>query len=323
MSTYQDAADDLYARAAAEPMPALCCTQLPPWRLPGLRVPQAMLDRNYGCGSTVHPRDLDGVNRALYVGVGAGMEALQLAYFLRSPGCVIAIDRVPAMLQTADSLLSDAATDNAWFERDFVELRRGDALELPIDDESVDIAAQNCLFNIFRTDDLHQALCEMHRVLRPHGRLVLSDPVASRPMPPHLADDDRLRAQCLSGALPLEEYLHAIVSAGFGTVEVRARRPYRVLDAQRYGLDEALLLESVEVAAIKDPVPSDGPCIFTGRYAVYTGEQPLFDDGKGHLLQRDIPLGVCDKTAKALAALAREDLLITPPTWFYDGSGCC
>ena len=114
-----------------------------------------------------------------------------------------------------------------------------------------------------------------------------------------------------------------LVGTGFGTIEVRARRPYRVLDPRRYGVEQAILLESVEVAAIKDPVPADGPCVFTGRTAIYTGETEHFDDHAGHVLTRDLPMAVCDKTAAKLSALRRPDLLVTGPTWFYDGGGCC
>jgi len=320
---YREAVEELYAEAAAEPQPVLCCTQTPPWKLPGLVVPQAMLDRNYGCGTTVHPRDLSDVKRVLYVGVGAGMEALQFAYFVRQPGGVVAIDTVPAMLDTARELLGEAAETNDWFDPSFVALRHGDALELPVEDGSIGLAAQNCLFNIFTREHLGRALSEIHRVLEPHGKLVLSDPVASRPMPAHLAADDGLRAACLSGALPLADYLAALVDAGFGTIEVRGRRPYRLLDKRRYELDEVLLLESVEAVAIKDPIPADGACIFTGRTAIYVGEEEAFDDGKGHFIVRDLPLGVCDKTAAALKALGRDDLFVTESTWHYPGDGCC
>ena len=323
MTDYQQVTDELYGDAARTPMQALCCTQTPTWRLPGLVVPQGMLDRNYGCGSTVHPSDLAGAERVLYVGVGAGLEALQLAYFVRRPGGVVALDRVDAMLDTARELLDEAARLNDWLEPSHVALRRGDALELPVDDESVDLAAQNCLFNIFTTGDLDRALREMHRVLRPRGKLCLSDPVATRPIPERLASDPRLRAMCLSGALTLDRYLDAVVRAGFGTVEVRSRRPYRVLDRRRYGLEENLLLESVEVVAIKDPVPDDGPCVFTGRTAIWVGEGDTFDDAKGHVLVRDVPLGVCDKTARALERLGEPDLVVTGSTWHYPGDGCC
>jgi len=320
---YRDVVEDVYATAAQTPQPSLCCTTTPIWQLPGLDVPQAMLERNYGCGTTIHPRDLVNVERALYVGVGAGMEALQLSYFLRRKGAVVALDKVPAMLETARGLLDLAASRNPWFEPSFVDLREGDALSLPVQSESIDVAAQNCLFNIFKREHLARALAEVYRVLEPGGRFVLSDPVAERPMPSRLADDARLRAECLSGALTLEEYLEAIVAAGFGTIEVRARRPYRVLDKKRYRLDENLLLESIEAVAIKDPVPDDGPCIFTGRSVIYVGEDDQFDDGKGHLMSRDMPLGVCDKTAGALERLGRDDLVITASTWHYAGDGCC
>jgi SAM-dependent methyltransferase len=304
-------------------MPSLCCTSTPPWRLPGLRVPQGMLDRNYGCGSTVHPRDLASCERALYVGVGGGLEALQMAWFIRRPGGVVAVDRVPAMLNIARELLAEAATLNDWFDPSFVELRQGDALELPVGDGEVDLAAQNCLFNIFTRAHLDRALAEMRRALRPRGRLVLSDPVATRPVPARLAADPRLRAECLSGALPLDDYIECIVAAGFGTIEVRSKRPYRVLDRARYGLDAHLLLDTVELVAIADPVPADGPCVFTGRTATWVGTDDVFDDGKGHRMTRDVPLGVCDKTAGALAALGRDDLVLTGSTWHYAGDGCC
>jgi ubiquinone/menaquinone biosynthesis C-methylase UbiE len=323
MNDYRDTVEDLYAVAAVTAQPKLCCTQTPVWKLPGLSVPKAMLERNYGCGTTVHPRDLADAQTILYVGVGAGMEALQMSYFVRTPGCVIAVDKVDAMLDTARSLLDEAAAQNAWFDPSFVLLRKGDALALPVEDNCVDLAAQNCLFNIFTREHLAQALAEMHRVLRPRGKLVLSDPISTRPMPAHLAADARLRAECLSGALLLDEYLAALVAAGFGTIEVRSKRPYRVLDKTRHGLADHLILESIEVVAIKDPIPADGACIFTGRTATYLGESDCFDDQKGHILQRDLPMGVCDKTAAALAALGRSDLVLTEATWHYSGDGCC
>lgn len=322
-SQYLDVVRDVYAEAAVTPQPKLCCTTAPIWRLPGLKVPTVMQEMNYGCGTTVHPADIGPDDTILYVGVGGGMEALQLAYFARRPAGVIAVDAVGVMLEKAQANFQVAARENPWFQPDFVSLREGDALALPVPDASVDLAAQNCLFNVFTREHLDQALSEMYRVLKPRGRLSLSDPIATRPIPPHLAADPRLRAECLSGALTYEEYLAAIIRAGFGTVEVRARVPYRVLDRERYGLDSHLLLESVEVVAIKDPMPEDGPCVFTGRSAIYFGPEDAFDDGKGHILSRDLPLAVCDKTAAALLRLERSDLLVTGSTFHYRGGGCC
>ncbi|MBI2388567.1 MAG: arsenosugar biosynthesis arsenite methyltransferase ArsM [Deltaproteobacteria bacterium] len=321
--SYLESVREVYADAAHAPQKKLCCTTSALGRLPGLTIPRAMSEMNYGCGVTVHPSDLRPHDTILYVGVGGGMEALQLAYFARRPGAVIAVDPVWPMLEKARSNFRAAAVENPWFDPNFIDLREGDALALPVDDASIDFAAQNCLFNIFTREHLARALSEMHRVLRPHGRLSLSDPIATRPIPAHLADDHRLRAECLSGALTYDEYLSAIVGAGFGTIEVRARAPYRVLDRARYGLDDHLLLESIEVVAIKDPVPADGPCIFTGATAVYFGGDEQFDDGRGHVVERDLPLPVCDKTAAALRVLGRGDLMVTESTYHYRGGGCC
>lgn len=321
--SYLETTADVYRQAAQEPQVGLCCTTNPVWQLPGLSVPQRMLSMNYGCGSTVNPRDLTNSPTVLYVGVGGGMELLQFAYFSRRPGAVIGVDVVPEMLEASRANMLEAEAQNEWFSPDFVDLRAGDALHLPVEDASVDVAAQNCLFNIFKLDDLKRALQETYRVLKPHGRLVMSDPTCEQPMSEELRADERLRALCLTGSLPLQQYLDLITSVGFGTVEVRARRAYRVLSPQHYATDELIYIESVEVCAIKDPMPADGPCIFTGRTAIYYGGEEYFDDQKGHVLLQNKPLAVCDKTAGALLALGRDDIFVSPSTYHYDGGGCC
>jgi SAM-dependent methyltransferase len=314
---------NVYKEAAETPQVGLCCTTTPVWQLPGLSIPQKMLDMNYGCGSTVNPRDLVNNPRIVYVGVGGGMELLQFAYFSRQTEGVVGVDIVDEMLQASRENMKLAEEMNPWFRSEFVSLRKGDALHLPLEDNSMDIAAQNCLFNIFKHEELKKAIQEMYRVLKPRGRLVLSDPTCEQQIPVSLQNDERLRALCLSGALPLQEYLALITSVGFGTVEVRAKRPYRILDPGHYDTPELLYIESVEVCAIKDPMPADGPCIFTGRTAIYFGSEEYFDDEKGHVLMPNQPLAVCDKTAANLQALGRTDIFISPSTWFYDGGGCC
>lgn len=321
--SYLDTTHDVYKKAAETPDVGLCCTTSPIWELPGLSIPNIMLQMNYGCGTTVNPRDLSHNPTILYVGVGGGMEVLQFSYFNRKKGGVIGVDIVDEMLEACDKNLELAEQENDWFQRDFVELHKGTALDLPIPDESIDVAAQNCLFNIFEEAELKKALQEIYRVLKPHGRLVLSDPTCEQFMPENLRNDERLRALCLSGALPLQRYLEMITEIGFGTVEVRAKRPYRILGPNHYDTNELIYIESVEVAAIKDPMPEDGPCIFTGKSAIYHGSESEFDDEKGHVLLQNQPIAVCDKTGAALAALGREDIFISESTYFYDGGGCC
>ena len=321
--SYLSTTRDVYKEAALNPQQGLCCTTTPVWQLPELAIPTKMLAMNYGCGSTVHPRDLAGNPSVLYVGVGGGMELLQFSYFSRRAGSVIGLDVVDEMISACGDNLREAELLNPWFKSNFIDLRKGDALYLPIGDATIDVAAQNCLFNIFHDDDLSRALAEMYRVLKPHGRLILSDPVCETPMPANLKNDQRLRALCLTGALPLETYIKRLTDIGFGTIEVRAKRPYRILSPRHYATDHVIFVESVEICAIKDPMPADGPCVFTGRTAIYFGDDENFDDRKGHNLTQNQPLAVCDKTARALAALGRQDIHITGSTYFYDGGGCC
>lgn len=323
MSDYLQVTEDLYKDAAIQPNEGLCCTTNAIWELPGLSIPKIMQQMNYGCGSTVHFRDLTHNPRILYVGVGGGMELLQFAYFSRQKGGVIGIDPVEEMLEKCQANFVEAEASNDWFKSDFVDLKKGTALDLPLEDESIDVAAQNCLFNIFTQEHLKKAIAEMYRVLKPHGRLVLSDPTCEQEMPENLKNDARLRALCLSGALPLREYIKMLTDAGFGTIEIRARRPYRILSPQHYETDQLIHIESVEVAAIKDPMPADGPCVFTGRTAIYFGTEEYFDDGKGHVLLQNQPLAVCDKTANALLSLGNPEIHLSPSTYFYDGGGCC
>ena len=321
--TYLETAAEFYSEVAQTPQVGLCCVQSSPLQLPGLNIPCQMQQMNYGCGTTVHPNELSNQPTVLYVGVGGGLEALQFAYFSRRPGAVIAVDPVAAMREAAARNLKIAAEKNPWFDPSFVEIQAGDAFNLPQPDASVDVVAQNCLFNIFEPADLSRALQEAYRVLKPGGRLQMSDPIATRPIPPHLQRDDGLRAMCLSGALTYEQYIERIINAGFGQVEIRARRPYRLLDRHSYSLEENLLLESLDSVSFKVPLPEDGACIFTGRTAIYTGIEPVFDDLAGHVLQRGLPAAVCDKTAAKLAASLPKDVLITDSTWHYNGGGCC
>lgn len=321
MSNYLETTAKFYAEVATTPEVGLCCVQSRPLQMPGLYIPSQMQNMNYGCGSTVHPTELNPDSTILYVGVGGGLEALQFAYFVRKKAGVIAVDPVAEMREVAHRNLAIAANNNPWFAPDFVEIKSGDAFNLPVADNSIDIVAQNCLFNIFEPEDLTIALKEAYRVLKPGGKLLMSDPISTRPIPEHLQQDQRLRAMCLSGALIYDQYIQHLINTGFGQIEIRAKRPYRLLDSLTYNLDSPLLLESMDTVSFKIPIPDDGACIFTGKTAIYHGTETYFDDQKGHILQTGIPLGVCDKTAKKLEKF--PEILITESSWHYDGSGCC
>ena len=281
-----------------------------------------MLQMNYGCGTTVDPRDLEAGDTVLYVGVGGGLEALQFAYFTRRPGAVVAVDPVAAMRQRARDNFAEAARLNPWFRPEFITLLDGSALELPAAAASVGLVAQNCLFNVFTRAHLDRALAEVVRVLRPGGKFCTSDPVTPAPLPAALADDATLPARCISGCQTLPDYLAALTGAGLARVEVRARAPYRCLHPTEYpALAAPVMLESVEVVAYKLPPGEDGPEVFTGRTATYAGPRDRIDDGRGHVLRRGIPASVSDAAAERLRR--NPEVVLTGPTYHVRGAGCC
>src|SRR5208283_1581562 len=253
--------------------------------------------------------------------VGGGLEALQFAYFTRRTGSVIAVDPVAEMGKRAAENFAEAARLNPWFRPDFITLLDGNALDLPVAASTVTVAAQNCLFNVFTPEDLDRALAEVVRVLKPGGLFSTSDPIAPVTLPASLVEDERLRARCISGCQTLLDYLAALTRAGFGRVEVRARSPYRYLAPSEYpALSAGLMLESVEVAAFKVPDGPDGPAIFTGRTATYAGAEESFDDGKGHILRRGMPMAVSDAAAERLRRL--PNIVVTEPSYHVRGGGC-
>jgi hypothetical protein len=123
--SYLSTTIDVYREAAENPNVGLCCTTTPVWQLPELEIPKIMLQMNYGCGSTIHPRDLVNSPTVLYVGVGGGMELLQFAYFSRRSGSIIGVDIVDEMLEASSKNFAEAELVNAWFQPDFIELRKG------------------------------------------------------------------------------------------------------------------------------------------------------------------------------------------------------
>ncbi|MEN8765749.1 MAG: SAM-dependent methyltransferase, partial [Wenyingzhuangia sp.] len=110
--SYLETTKNVYKEAALTPDVGLCCTTNPIWELPGLTIPKIMQEMNYGCGSTVHARDLSNHPKILYVGVGGGMELLQFAYFSRQKQGVIGIDVVDEMLTASAKNFIEAEEKN-------------------------------------------------------------------------------------------------------------------------------------------------------------------------------------------------------------------
>ncbi|MGQ9573593.1 MAG: methyltransferase domain-containing protein [Dehalococcoidia bacterium] len=114
-----------------------------------------------------------------------------------------------AMIQRASRLANQAGFRN-------VEFRLGDAEDMPLSDESVDVIISNCVINLTLVQG--QVFREAYRVLRPGGRLMISDIVTDKPLPESVRSDPDEWARCVGGAIPDEEYTHLMAEAGFERV---------------------------------------------------------------------------------------------------------
>lgn len=170
-----------------------------------------------GCGGALRLAALRPGEAVLEVGCGRGREALQAASLVGPQGRVVGIDLTPAMVAEARAAAARAGVSNVTF-------LEGSAERLPLADGSVDVAFSNCVLN--HVPDKLAAYRELYRVLRPGGRLAVSDVVSRGRLPAEVTCDPRAWADCYGGAWPEEEYLALLPQAGFSRYTVAERREY-------------------------------------------------------------------------------------------------
>jgi len=134
-------------------------------------------------------------------------------------GKVIGVDMTEEMVKKANKLTETHGYDN-------VEFRLGEIENLPLEDESADVIISNCVINL--SPDKGRVFREAYRVLRPGGRLAVSDIVSEEPLPAELRQDMEAWATCVGGALEQKEYLNKIGEAGFKEVKVSCSREFYV-----------------------------------------------------------------------------------------------
>ena len=149
------------------------------------------------------------------LGSGAGFDVLQAAQMVGTDGRVIGVDMTPAMLEKSTRNAALLGLNN-------VEFRRGYLEELPVPDESVDVVISNGVLNL--CPDKAAVLAEAFRVLKPGGRLQLSDIVVGREVPADAKADVALWTGCIAGALSERELRGILTEAGFDEIAFAAKR---------------------------------------------------------------------------------------------------
>ncbi len=167
-----------------------------------------------GCGNPVRVAGIREGETILDLGSGGGIDVFLAARQVGPAGRVIGVDMTPEML-------TRARANAARLGLEHVEFRQGMIEALPVADSSVDVILSNCVINL--APDKARVFQEAFRVLKPGGRLIVSDMVAKGELPAETRDNQELWASCIGGAIPEDAYLETIRKAGFPTVEVLAR----------------------------------------------------------------------------------------------------
>ena len=171
---------------------------------------------SFGCGNPVALSSLRVGDTVLDLGSGAGMDCFLAAREVGANGSVIGVDFTPAMIERAEENAAKLGLENVSF-------RLGDIETLPIDDSSVDVVMSNCVINL--APDKDAVFAEAFRALSPGGRLAVSDIVLTRPATTEEKENMALLTGCVSGSLPVDEYLEKVRHAGFQYVEYTGVAP--------------------------------------------------------------------------------------------------
>lgn len=204
------------------------------------QIPGEAMLASLGCGNPTALAKLSLGEVVLDLGSGGGIDVLLSARRVGSTGKAYGLDMTDEMLALANENKRKAGLEN-------VEFLKGEIENVPLPDNSVDVVISNCVINL--SADKDQVLREAFRVLKPGGRLAVSDVVTHGEVSPEIRKSVLLWVGCVAGALEDVEYARKLIAAGFGEVEIEPTRVYQAEDAR-----EILSAEGIDVDAIAPQV---------------------------------------------------------------------
>ncbi|CAI4030760.1 Arsenite methyltransferase [Nitrospira tepida] len=188
-------------------------------------LPTEALAASLGCGNPTALAELHPGETVLDLGSGGGIDVLLSAKRVGPSGKVYGIDMTDEMLALARENQAKAGVAN-------VEFLKGEIEAIPLPDQSVDVIISNCVINL--SGEKERVLAEAFRVLRPGGRLAVSDIVVRGAVPAEIKKSMELWAGCVAGALEESEYRRLLAKAGFQDITIEPTRIYRAEDAREF-----------------------------------------------------------------------------------------
>ena len=196
----------------------------------------------FGCGNPVAIASLKEGDVVLDLGSGAGFDAFLASPKVGKTGKVIGVDMTPEMVKKARANAQKGNFTN-------IEFKLGEIEKLPVDNSSVDVIISNCVINL--SPDKEKVFKEAFRVLKPGGRLMVSDLVLVKELPDAIKDSVEAYVGCLAGVIKKDEYLKFLTIAGFQEVKIISQSNYPV-DAMFENLKGAEdAVASIKVSAVK------------------------------------------------------------------------
>jgi len=200
------------------------------------QIPEEALLASLGCGNPTALAKLNPGEVVLDLGSGGGIDVLLSARRVGSTGKAYGLDMTDEMLALAEENKHKSGLDN-------VEFLKGEIENIPLPDNSIDVIISNCVINL--SADKDKVLREAFRVLRPGGRLAVSDVVTNGEISPDIRQSMLLWVGCVAGALQEEEYRAKLASAGFEQIEMEPTRIYKPEEAR-----QILAAEGIDADAI-------------------------------------------------------------------------
>ncbi|MCX7087851.1 MAG: methyltransferase domain-containing protein [Methylococcales bacterium] len=336
-----------YSQGAESIQADLCCPVDYDRALLAL-LPQEIIDKDYGCGDP--SRYVQTGDVVLDLGSGSGKICYMAAQLVGDLGQVIGVDMNDDMLslarkyqvEMAEKLgsdrvsfvkgqIQDLALDLAAMNEhlaqnpvrhaeDVIALRAWQEQQRKtaplIKDNSIDLVVSNCVLNLVHDSDKAQLIQEIFRVVKPGGRVAISDIVCDEPVPAHLKADTQLWSGCISGALQEHDFLQAFVAAGFVAVTLDK------WESAAWQVVEGIEFRAVTITAIK---PQPEPCLDKGHAVIYRGPFAEVRDDEGHIFYRGQRMAVCERTCKLLSSAPYTEHFIgiapvqaqTPQNWCH------
>jgi SAM-dependent methyltransferase len=191
-----------------------------------------------GCGNPTAIASLKPGQTVLDLGAGGGFDCFIAAHRVGPTGNVIGVDMTPDMVSLARANAKKVNAKN-------VDFRLGEIEHLPVADASIDVILSNCVINL--SPEKRAVFTEAFRVLKPDGRLAISDVVATGPIPVELQNQAAALAGCVSGAAPIDDVLAMLADAGFTDIEVKiAPRSAEIVGSWLPGIEKFVASATIE-----------------------------------------------------------------------------